>query len=79
MTSDSCATCGMALAHPAEFHPHLLCLLKRAYPERDPWRDFAFAVQLLLEIDLPARPPLVRHTPLKVRPRDRAEPDASDS
>lgn len=53
----ACATCGMVLDDPGEFHPYLFCVLKEA--GRDPWSDFKWAVEQL-GFDLPDEAPLVK-------------------
>jgi hypothetical protein len=54
----TCHQCGMLLDHPAEFHPYVFCVLKKA--GRDPWREVIDLVEMLGFGPLPDRPPLVR-------------------
>lgn len=50
----------MACDSPAEFHPYVFCVLKKA--GRDPWKDFVDTCRLAgLDVSAwPARPPLAR-------------------
>lgn len=61
----TCQGCGMLLDHPAEFHPFMFCILKRAGYE--PWEYFAHTYKQLTDESLPERPPLVRDLPLARR------------
>lgn len=59
----TCQDCGMLLDHPAEFHPYVFCVLKKA--GRDPWEDFANVHELFTGNSLPGKPPLIRDLPWK--------------
>lgn len=62
--STHCAECGAALDEPGTFHPHLLCVIKEAWPDYDPWEVFTEEVAKLGIVGLPERAPLVRDLPL---------------
>jgi hypothetical protein len=57
----TCASCGHLCDRPAEFHPHLFCVLKKA-GVRDPWASFVDTARLagLDTAHWPKRPPLAR-------------------
>jgi hypothetical protein len=58
----ACGECG-AEGEPAEYHPYVFCVLKKA--GRDPWDETRRLVKDLLGTDLPKKPPLVRDLPLR--------------
>lgn len=62
----ACAECGELLDREGQFHPHALCVLKRAYPSRSSWDSLRQTVTYL-GITLPEQAPLVRDLPLRDR------------
>ena len=58
-----CTECGH-VGVEGEFHPFLFCMLKK---QRiiDPWATYRESVKMLLGVDLPSQPPMVRDLPLR--------------
>jgi hypothetical protein len=57
-----CASCGAVVDQVGEFHPHVFCVIKRAYPSRVPWDVFR-ETAAKVGAALPQKPPLVRDLP----------------